>query len=167
MTNKPERRPIDQMVDLFVYAPLGMVYEYQDVLPKLIKRGKSQVQIARFLGTMAAKQGQKKVEGRLDDVFDAASSSVVQGITDVGTRVGLAPDPAAMRSPEPPIQEASDVADDRPLPIAGYADLTAKQIVALLPDLTAEQRTRVETYERANRARKTVLAKLSSLGQER
>ena len=168
MTDKPERRPIDQLVDLFVYAPVGLVYEYQDVLPKLIKRGKSQVQIAKFLGTMAAKQGQKTVEGRIDDAFDVASSSVAQGITDVGARVGLAPDTAARRvtSSASEAGESDEVVDDRPLPIAGYNDLTAKQVVVLVADLDAGQRTRIELYEASHRARKTVLVKLRSLGEE-
>lgn len=166
MTDKGQRRPVDQFVDLFVYAPVGLVYEYQDVLPKLIKRGKSQVQIAKLLGTMAAKQGQKTVEGRFEDVIDVASSSVAQGITDVGARVGLAPDPAAKRASAANAEPGRDHAvDDRPLPIAGYDDLTAKQIVALLADLEPTQRDRVQAYEAGNRARKTVLAKLRSLAE--
>lgn len=166
MTDKPERRPIDQLVDLFVYAPVGLVYEYQDVLPKLIKRGKSQVQIAKFLGTMAAKQGQKTVEGRIEGAFDVASSSVAQGITDVGTRVGLAPEPARAAPTRSKSAEAAAHTDDRPLPIAGYDDLTAKQIVALVPDLAASQRARIDAYEASHRSRKTVLAKLRSLNAE-
>ena len=168
MSGKADRRPIDQLVDLFVYAPVGLAYEYQDVLPKLIKRGKSQVQIARFLGTMAAKQGQKTVEGRLEEVLDTASSSVAQGITDVGARVGLAPDPAARRRADAAsaAPEAHADHEPRPLPIAGYDGLTAKQIVALVPDLTAAQRQRVAAYEADNRGRKTVMAKLRALAED-
>ncbi len=168
MIDKPERRPIDQLVDLFVYAPVGLVYEYQDVLPKLIKRGKSQVQIAKLLGTMAAKQGQKTVEGRIDDAFDSATSSVAQGITDVGARVGLAPEPARTL-PDAEVEVDVEVeveVDTRPLPIAGYDQLTAKQIVALVADLEFGQRTRIESYEASHRARKTVLAKLRSLAEK-
>lgn len=165
MTDKEVRRPVDQLVELFVYAPVGLVYEYQDVLPKLIRRGKSQIQIAKLLGTMAAKQGQKAVEGRIEGALDVASSSVAQGITDVGARVGLAPDPATRRrSVNEPVDTSSP--DDRPLPIAGYDELTAKKIIALLPDLNGAQRTRVASYEASNRARKTVLAKLTSLAEE-
>lgn len=183
MADKNERRPVDQLVDLFVYAPVGLVYEYQDVLPKLIKRGKSQVQIARFLGTMAAKQGQKTVEGRLEEAFGAASSTMAQGITDVGARVGLAPDPAAQRraagndastaattdtgaGAKTIADQPASKTDTRPLAIAGYDELTAKQIVALVPDLTPSQRQRVADYEAANRARKTVLAKLRALAED-
>lgn len=163
MADTPDRRPIDQLVDLFVYAPLGLVYEYQDVLPKLIKRGKSQVQIARVLGTMAAKQGQRTVNSRIDGVIDVASSSVAQGITDVGARVGLAPDPSAERTDSGHSAEPVDEIDVRPLPIAGYDELTAKQIIGLLGDLDPAQRARVGRYEAAHRARKTVIGKVEAL----
>ena len=32
-----ERNPIDQLVDLFVYAPVGLLYEYDEVIPRLVK----------------------------------------------------------------------------------------------------------------------------------
>lgn len=167
MSDKGERTPIDQLVDLFVYAPVGLAYEYHDVLPKLIKRGKSQVQIAKLLGTMAAKQGQRTAEGRIEEVLDGAASVVAQGITDVGARVGLAPEPASSSSEDTADEDNGKEADDaRPLPIAGYDDLTAKQIVALLGDLDLGQRERVQAHESAHRARKTVLAKLASLANE-
>lgn len=157
MAKDEQRPPIDQLVDVFVYAPIGLLYEYQEVLPKLVKRGKSQVQIAKLLGTMAAKKGQQTVESRL-----------AEGITDVGARVGLAPDPAAKRDAGSESANGGDPApaeesEERPLPIANYDDLTAKQIVALLPDLDAGQRERVRRHEAANRSRKTVMAKLEAL----
>lgn len=163
MAQREPRTPIDQFVDLFVYAPVGLAYEYKDVLPKLIKRGKSQVQIARLLGTMAAKQGQRTVESTLDDAVDLATSSVAQGLTEVGARIGLAPDQPSSESVEeaPPAESVVDA--ERPLPIANYDELTAKQIVALLGDLDAEQRARVAVYEAERRARKTVLAKVRAL----
>ena len=159
MGEAPDRRPIDQLIDLFVYAPVGLVYEYQDVLPKLIKRGKSQVQIARLLGTMAAKQGQRTVNSRVD----VASSSVAQGITDVGARIGLAPEAPTAPTTSDDVVESVDGANERPLPIAGYDELTAKQIISLLGDLDPAQRARIRRYEAAHRSRKTVLAKLEAL----
>ncbi len=163
MGDASDRRPLDQWIDLFVYAPVGLVYEYQDVLPKLIRRGKSQVQIARLLGTMAAKQGQRTVNSRIDDVIDVASSSVAQGITDVGARVGLAPDASVARATSDDFAGQIGEIDDRPLPIAGYDELTAKQIISLLGDLDRTQQARVGRYESAHRARKTVIGKLEAL----
>lgn len=164
MPDTGERSPVDQLVDLFVYAPVGLLLEYQDVLPRLIKRGKSQVQITRLVGTMAAKKGQREVNARLGDVVDAATSTVAQGITDVGARVGLAPEPIPEPGDVPATPTAVPVpADDRPLPIAGYNDLTAKQIVVLLPDLTAKQRDQLRGYESTHKRRTTVLARIDAL----
>jgi hypothetical protein len=165
MADAPDRRPIDQWMDLFVYAPVGLVYEYQEVLPKLIKRGKSQVQIAKLLGTMAAKQGQRVVNSRLEDVIDGATSGVAQGITDIGSRVGLAPESPTTRSDSDRALESAG--DDPPLPIVGYNDLTAKQIIGLLGDLDPAQRARIGAYEAAHRGRKTVMAKLDALAKRR
>lgn len=158
MPEAEDRSPTDHLVDLFVYAPVGLLYEYRDVLPKLIKRGRSQVQLAKLLGTMAAKQGQRTVNDRLDGAVDGAASTVAQGITEVGARIGLAPEsPRAAQTPEPAAPPSE------PLPIAGYGDLTAKQIIPLLVDLTPQQRRRIRSHESAHRARKTVLAKLDAL----
>ena len=167
MADAPDRRPIDQWIDLFVYAPVGFVYEYQDVLPKLIRRGKSQVQIAKLLGTMAAKQGQRTVNSRLEDVIDGATSGVAQGITEIGTRVGLAPESSTERADANGAGEAEVDGAERPLPIAGYDDLTAKQVISVLSDLDPAQRARIGTYEAAHRARKTVMAKLAALAAHR
>lgn len=169
MAEADDRSPVDQLVDLFVYAPVGLLLEYQDMLPKLIKRGKSQVQIAKVVGSMAAKQGQRAVNGRLEDVVDTASSSVAQGITDVGAMIGLAP-AASGKSERPAAASGSAVSGDidggaptRALPIAGYDDLRAKDVVALLVDLSPKQRARIRAHESAGRGRKTILAKLDSL----
>ena len=152
-TNDDDQGPLDQLVDLFVYAPVGLLLEYQDLLPKLIKRGRSQVQIARLFGTMAAKQGQRTVNSRIDGVVGTATDTVARSITDLGTRVGLAPDTAASGREEP-------------LPIAGYDSLPAKEIVVLLSDLSPTQRARVRAHESAGRGRKTILAKLDRLEEE-
>ncbi|MDP8943274.1 MAG: hypothetical protein M3N16_04045, partial [Actinomycetota bacterium] len=48
-------------------------------------------------------------------------------------------------------------------PIPGYDALRASDVLARLPELTQDQLGRVEAYERAGKARKTVLAKIDSL----
>ena len=95
-----------------------------------------------------------------------------------GSQIGLAPDQSSSARPEAASPEADteteSTADDageepgaaeKPLPIAGYDDLTAREIIPLLEDLTPEQRARVRVHEEANRNRKTVLAKLDRLEQ--
>lgn len=93
-----EKPSFEQLVDLLVYAPVGLLYEHQDVLPKLVRRGKSQVQLAKVMSQMAAKQGQSKAkdvnldpEQMLADVLGQAASVLAKGITEIGQAVGLAP----------------------------------------------------------------------------
>lgn len=201
------KNPMDQLVELLLYAPVGLAYEYEDVLPKLIKRGKSQVQLAKVLSQMAAQQGQTKakqaasegsdgVEDALAEVLGQAASVLAKGITDFGQRVGLAPvapsDPQATDSAQASTGESStgessdsDASSDAAtgeepsvglysgavaspagsMPMAGYNELKAREIVPMLGDLTADQRRRVRAYEEATRGRKTILGKLDKLEQ--
>lgn len=173
MADDQDQNPLDQLVDLFVYAPVGLLYEYQEVLPKLVKRGKSQVQLARVVGKMAVARGGP-------DTFTAAAEGVAtiiaRQITELGEAIGLAPPPPASPAGRdrsgPAAEEAApaladaDVIDveERPLPIARYDELKAKEIVAMLDDLEPDQLDRIRAHEEANRARKTVLGKLERLG---
>jgi hypothetical protein len=200
--------PLETLVDLFLYAPIGLLYEHEDVLPRLVKRGRSQVQLARVVGQMAIRQnvagksGPTAQIGQLQVPIEALASVAAQFITDIGSAIGLAPPKptgtgghmsadAAVRPDTPgrgvetPTETGGDSVDsaqttaevaehpepvaphhiDR-LPIARYDELTARDIVALLDDLTVSQLARVENYEKANRARKTVLAKITRLRDE-
>lgn len=182
--------PLETLVELFVYAPIGLLYEHAEVLPQLIKRGKSQVQLARVVGQMALKQnvgnkaGPTGQIGQLQVPVDALAGVAAQFITEIGSAIGLAPP----KTQEPPVDaepdggDETDLAVDRGpspdvpahpapvapdqidrLPIARYDDLTAREIIGLLDDLTMSQVARVGNYERAHRARKTVLAKVTRL----
>jgi len=179
-----ESSPLEQLLELFVYAPIGLVYEREDVLPKLVRRGKSQVKLAKVLGQMAAKQGQDQAGGGVG----AALGLLATAVTEFGAAVGLAP-PAGERSQsatvgkaakadaaadaievdlaaEQPNKPAEDLDDaQRPLPIAKYDQLTARELIPLLGDLTPKQRDRVRAFEEVNRNRKTVLAKLALLSE--
>lgn len=194
--------PLDQLVELFVYAPVGLLYEYPEVIPKLVKRGRSQVQLARLLAQMAANQaraggGSGRPAGvppldtlaavlapGLGEAAGAACNVLARLVTDLGAAVGLAPQPAppepasdttATPGDEPagdePAGERSDEQPDEgavassPLPIAGYDGLTAREVIALLGDLTPDQRRRVRLHEQSHRGRRTILARLDQLDQ--
>ncbi len=173
--------PLEQLVELLVYAPIGLIYEYPDVLPKLIKRGKSQVQLAKFAGQMAIKQQQAKGQrGGESPVPSVPSELLVETlaklITEVGAMVGLAPPqgsssgtppkesaPVAVVKAEPSDQHTTAGTITTRLPIDGYDEMTAKEVLSLLEDLTRPQLARVRDHEQSNRNRKTVLAKIDRL----
>lgn len=199
--------PIEQLLELLVYAPVGLLYEYEEVLPKLIRRGKSQVQLARVLSEMAVQRSQGGAEDALGDLVSVGAGLLARLVTEAGAAVGLAP---TATTGWPPAEQAHGPEEDSPdtvsaervadaeqgadaersddgslgslseasideaggdtspgggLPIAGYHDLPARVIVPLLDDLTDGQRRTIRDHESANRARKTILAKLDRLQQ--
>lgn len=171
-TGEQEPNPIDQLMDLLVHAPIGLLYERDKVMETVVKRGRSQVQLARLMAGMARQQ--IDVESKLLDAAGAAGTVVARGITDVGTKLGLAPEAAeaaaervdaVVVSIEDAVEPATEPTESSApsLPIAGYDDLRAKDIVPLLADLTPAQRAVVADHEASNRARKTVLGKLAQL----
>ncbi|MDQ6726533.1 MAG: hypothetical protein M3066_10270, partial [Actinomycetota bacterium] len=56
--------PAEQLLDVFVYAPLGLALEAAELLPKLADKGRQRVggkvTVARMVGEMAVRQGQRR-----------------------------------------------------------------------------------------------------------
>lgn len=166
---------VNQLLDMFIYAPIGMLYEYPEVLPKLVKKGKSQVQLAKVMGEFAMRKGQADPAAFASESFASAGGAIAKLITELGEvfaasqgsqgashgASGSSSESAAIEataSAIPPTQTSAR------LPIASYDSLTAREIVGLLADITPAQRARVRAHETQNRARKTVLSKLDQLG---
>ena len=57
------KSPVDDALDLLVYAPLGFALDARTLLPKLIDRGRSQIDVARWMGEHAVAKGQKGASG--------------------------------------------------------------------------------------------------------
>lgn len=61
-----EKTPLDQAVELLVFAPIGLALTARDELPKLIERGRQQVTgqvaMAKMIGQFAVAQGQREAE---------------------------------------------------------------------------------------------------------
>jgi len=68
----------DQLVDFFVYAPVGIALEAVDNLPKFIERGRSQVTLGRFVARAAAKKGTSTIESLGERVVHEAGQVVVR-----------------------------------------------------------------------------------------
>ena len=67
--------PIRQLVDLFVYTPIGLLTMVQKDLPQIIATGKTrldnQLTMAKFIGTMAVRQLKGELDRRLDEAEKA------------------------------------------------------------------------------------------------
>ncbi len=145
-----EERPVDQVLDLLVYAPIGFALEAKELLPQLADRGRGQVALMRLAGRMAAQQAP---DGDVADTVRQGVSAVLDGLATL-----LGPDGASAGFPD-----AAVVAVPTEAPIDGYDDMTAREIVALLAGRSNDELAAVRAYEQANRARSTVVNRVEQL----
>jgi hypothetical protein len=183
------RSPLDQALDLMLYAPVGFVVTAGEELPRLIEKGRAQmsgqVGMARLVGRFAVAQGQREA-GKV--VRQAA-----QVLTDLGVLPGDRPGPADPPRPKPadagraprlyddavvsaaavdvvvsddglmaePFEVATPSGQD--LAIPGYDALSASQVVQRLAGLSPEELEDVRAYELNTRGRRTILNKVAQL----
>jgi hypothetical protein len=120
----PLEAAVDQAMDAFVFAPIGLVLDGPALFPTLVEKGRIQVQVARMMGKMAVQMGQTEAEKRV-----AATEGPLR---DVLVAMGLAaPTPPPQAQPEPtvtatPSSRSSVVPDPAPAPVAGEATTASK-----------------------------------------
>src|SRR5688572_3183157 len=72
-----EKSPVDQLVDLFVYAPVGIALTVVEQLPELVEKGRqrvvTQTALAKMIGEFGVKQAGKEARKRLDEVTELLS----------------------------------------------------------------------------------------------
>ena len=182
----PLEQAIDQAMDAFVYAPIGLLLDGPELFPKLAERGRMQVKTARMLGQFAVQQGQTEAGKRL--------STVDGPLREVLTAFGVvpAPAPAPARAPAPAVTDDAAVPAEtaaparpakRPAPrkkapraasagpaptssglgIPDYDSLSASQVVKRLQGMPEGELDAVKAYEAATRARKTILNRITQL----
>jgi hypothetical protein len=156
--------PLDRLVKLLVYAPVGLALTLKDDLGAIVERGRRtvvpQVQVARFMGRLAVAQVSRATGDLVDDAFGRGGRP--------------APAPASTPAPreEVPAREpprgngrgaAGPAPDEAQLAIPGYDSLSAAQVVQRLGGLGDGELNAVRTYEEAHRGRRTVLGKIEQL----
>lgn len=186
----PIEEAVEQAVDLFVYAPIGLAFEGPALLPTLVERGKNQVAAARMIGKFAVDAGGAEVAKQLGRLAEqVGEQSGLGGIVDLitGRRPAAAsaspspktPAPArpsgngaaapdAVESPSEPAAAAAPKAktpsgNTAHLAITDYDSLSASQVVNRLGGLSSTELEAVKDYEGAHRGRKTILNKIAQL----
>jgi hypothetical protein len=154
---------MEQAVDLFFFAPLGLLMNVEEIVPQLAERGRKQVVLARMMGQYTVRKGQARAERALTRLQNLAAN---QGRPDGD---GAVP-PAVAEESGPALRTASPAA--RPqhngevaatLAIPDYDSLSASQVVPRLESLSAAELDEVRAYESSNRGRKTILNKIDQL----
>jgi hypothetical protein len=180
------RDPLEQLLDMALYAPLGLALSARERLPEFAGRGRREVEArvpaARFVGQMVFDQGSKEVKKRVDDL-PRRLKEVLTGLgilaacslldddepqepddrEPASSSAPLEPVSAAVEPVVPPVIEAVADPETVNLPIPGYDTLSASQVVQRLPGLSAAELDAIRSYESARRARKIVLLKVAQL----
>jgi hypothetical protein len=157
----PVEQAFDQAVDVFVHAPIGLIFDGPASLPKLIKAGRNQVTSARMIGQFAVQQGQTEATKALARLQEQAA-----GILGLIGGSPSAPAPqapqTARRAPAPVVTPEPELLADG-LAIPDYDSLSASQVVSRLAGLGPAELDAVRAYEAAKRGRKTILNKIAQL----
>jgi hypothetical protein len=169
------RGPVDQLLDVLVYAPLGFASEARQLVPRLAEKGRQQLdvqmRVARMLGRLAVKQGQREAGKILDRLREPAhvptgresTPAAPAGASDaVGTN-GVGHEHRAVTIEH----ELGGRLVAAELAIPSYDELAASQVVPRLEGLRADELDAVRRYEVAHRGRKTILGKVAQLQRER
>ena len=151
------KSPIDQALDLFVYAPVGLALSARDELPRLAERGRQQVEaqltMARMIGQFAVGEAGR----RLSDLTTPQRSGPQNPPYTAPSAAQKAPVPTTRSNGNGPRPSADGLA------IHGYDALAASQVVQRLAGLSAEELDAVREYEEATRHRKTILTRVTQL----
>lgn len=181
-----EPTPLDRILDLAVYVPLGLALAARDVVPRLAEAGRRQLgpqlDAARVVGRLAVDQGGRQATQAIRRLAEQGGAALggsrrpraTGGPGDAASAEAAAPppdhdpapvlDPAAANvgAPAPDAGPGADL-DPAELAIPGYDTLSASQVVQRLPGLSSEELDAVRSYELAGRARKTIVLKVAQL----
>ncbi len=173
----PAEQAVEHAFELFVYAPIGLLFEGSSLLPELIAKGKQQVGTARVMGKFFLEQVQKQATqtaSRLQDqtagVIDFLGDSVTPLVPDQHRDEAPTPAPADVSETPSARDDGRATADAvaagisaASLAIPDYDGLSASQVVNRLASLSPSELTNVQLYEAAHRGRKTILSKVAQL----
>jgi hypothetical protein len=153
------RDPLARVVDAAVALPVCAATAAARTVPVALHAGARQ--LAR-IAELAARVAQEARDG--PEHAEPQATATVTADTIIAE--ASEPDPALDgndRDARPTASDPDEVDVDE-LPIDGYDQLAARQIVDRLSSLTVDELALVASYERAHRHRRTVLGKLEQLG---
>ncbi len=166
----------DRLADLLIYAPLGLLWERDQVLERLVKRGRSQTQLAKLAAQMAAQRGPEEVEKQVRNALESLAGSLAgplaRVLVEAGVALGVPGGSKPSSAPPPPQDPVSEAPTAAPptVPeqgtvggIADYDQRPAREVLGLLEPLGPDALAEVRFHELAGRKRKTILAKLDQL----
>jgi hypothetical protein len=177
----------ERLLDLVVYAPVGLALTVLEDLPKLAEKGRARVEgqlsTARVLGQFAvqmAKQqlaprrgpaaptGTPRPAGEDQPVHEAARTETARTEAPTASRAEPAESASSAETVGAPEEGlAGPSPREEELAIPNYESLSASQVVPRLAGLSPDQLEQVRRYELAHRHRRTVLNRIEQLSTRR
>jgi hypothetical protein len=167
-----EPTPIRRVLDMFVFAPVGVALTVAEDLPGLVSKGRDRVETeirnARVVGEFVVTAGQQELGRRLGDLFHGGSTPEAEPAATAAAPVPEAAAPAPSPAPEPAPAATKPAPDpaDGPLveaALAGYDTLSASQVVRRLESLGPDELRAVHRHEASHRNRRTILNRTTQL----
>lgn len=192
MSDPGQKSPTERVLDVTVYAPLGLALTVAESFPHFVRKGRSrlgaQIGLARTVGQFAVRQGYRQFRGMAmpRPPFPFWPSGGQSGADRAGPSNGA----STRTTPGAPTANGAGPASDRPtrpaapgptsaatrvggagregvaaahLAIPSYDSLSASQVVQRLAGLSRDEIEAVRAYEAATRGRRTVLARAEQL----
>ncbi len=165
-----DRNPIDQLLDLCVYGPLGLLVTARMKYPQLVEQGRQQLEghahLGRFVARFATSKGKEGAEKAMTRLRQTASDATPETLPVAPLDTIAAEEVIPVRHDDDDATTAASVGADE-LAIPSYDTLAASQVVQRLDGLTTDELEAVRRYEAGHRARKTVLGKVTQLQRRR
>jgi hypothetical protein len=188
VTERPS--PLDALVDLMVYVPVGLAKTVAEEFPGLVAKGRATVEpqlgTARLIGQFVVAEGRKRATGLWGFPPAGRSASSTKPTAPAGGASTAATDTAAAAQPtagdaaqpaaptptptstprrvtRPAARAGGDAPSPEGLAIPGYDSLSASQVVQRLAGLSSAELAAVGEYEAATRGRRTILARVGQL----
>ena len=153
--------PIEHLLDLFVYAPIGLLAKGSESFPDLVERGRTQARTAKVVGSFALGAGNTKAREKLAD----AERQFGEFLRIVADSASVRSSGSAKESGAASSDVVADGVQDSSIDdlIDGYDSMPANAIVKLLSGLEPAGLDRVEAHETAGRSRVTILNRIRQL----
>ena len=147
----------EQLLDLLVYAPIGLLLEAKDLIPKLADRGRGQVALTQLAGKVANSVRRDQTTPLFRQVFEAAGAAV-GAVTTSDHELADEPD-----DHDDHVAQGEAGEDAASLPIKEYNSFSAPQLLAKLETLEEVQLDEILAYEKTHRNRQTVTNRIKQL----
>ncbi|MGO9343101.1 MAG: hypothetical protein ACLP6E_11385 [Acidimicrobiales bacterium] len=185
--NAPDRESAkDRLLDLFVFAPVGIALTLVEELPSLVEKGRNRIEgrsaTARVVGQFAVQLGSREVTRRVRQVLEPEPAKPAKPAKPArpprpqsSAHKAVTTEPhephrhdaihatSHLEEHREPTRSVNGLAARGDLAIPAYDTLSASQVVKLLAGLSDEELIEVRAHELSNRHRATILNRVEQL----